>query len=128
MGLGVVLLAPDGTRSEKSALAAGHGCNNEAELHALCLAIAMARAAGARRIELRGDSDVAVRYVTGAGATAVARLLPLIARARQGLAGFEAARLVWLPRHRNADADRLSRLALGLPPGAAAMPAGRRRR
>ncbi len=121
-----MLLAPDGERRERSLLAAGNGCNNEAELHALCLAIDLAQAAGARRIELRGDSDVAVRYVTGADETSVVRLLPLIARARDGMATFDAARLIWVPRHRNAEADRLSRLALGLPPSGP--PAGRRRR
>jgi ribonuclease HI len=128
MGLGVVLLAPDGERREHSALAPGHGCNNESELHALCLAIELAVAAGARRLILRGDSDPAVRYVTGVDSTAVARLLPLIARAREGLARFDDARLLWLPRHRNADADRLSRQALGLAAGVTPKPARRRRR
>ncbi len=128
MGLGVVLLAPDGERREHSALAPGHGCNNESELHALCLAIELAVAAGARRLILRGDSDLAVRYVTGVDSTAVARLLPLIARAREGLARFDDARLLWLPRHRNADADRLSRQALGLAAGVTPKPARRRRR
>ena len=46
MGLGVVLLSPDGARREQSGLAPGHGCNNEAELHALCLALDLALAAG----------------------------------------------------------------------------------
>ena len=128
MGLGVVLVAPDGERREHSALAPGHGCNNESELHALCLAIELAVAAGARRLILRGDSDLAVRYVTGVDSTAVVRLLPLIARAREGLMQFDDAHLLWLPRHRNADADRLSRQALGLAAGVTPKPARRRRR
>lgn len=128
MGLGVVLLAPDGERREHFALAPGHGCNNESELHALCLAIELAVAAGARRLILRGDSDLAVRYVTGVDSTAVVRLLPLIARAREGLMQFDDAHLLWLPRHRNADADRLSRQALGLAAGVTPKPARRRRR
>ena len=123
-----MLLSPDGERSERSVLAGGYGCNNEAELHALSLAIDMALVAGARRIELRGDSDVAVRYVTGVASTWVARLLPLIAKAREGLAKFDTARLLWVPRHRNAAADQLSRLALGLAPAAARPPESRRRR
>ncbi len=119
MGLGVVLLSPAGERSEQSGMAPGHGCNNEAELHALYLALDLALAAGARHILLCGDSDVAVRYVTGADRTGVARLLPLIARAQAAMAKFDTARLLWVPRHRNAEADRLSRQALGLPPAAA---------
>ena len=127
MGLGVVLLSPTGERSERATLASGHGCNNEAELHALCLALELALAAGARKLLLRGDSDVTVRYVTGAGHTSVTRLLPLILQAREGMAKFDAASLVWVPRHRNGEADRLSRQALGLPPGVAPVSTRRRR-
>lgn len=128
MGLGVVLHSPTGIISEVSEIAAGTGCNNEAELHSMCLALALARAAGASHLILRGDSDVAVRYATGAGKTTVARLLPLIARAREAMAQFDAVQLLWVPRHRNPDADRLSRQALGLAVGIAPKPARRRRR
>lgn len=122
MGLGVVLLSPTGGRSERSALASGPGCNNEAELHALCLALELALAADARQVVLRGDSDVAIRYVTGLGRTSVARLLPLVIQAREAMAAFDAAHLLWVPRHRNVDADRLSRQALGLPPSVSSVP------
>ena len=109
-------------------LAPGHGCNNEAELHALCLAIELARAAAARQVLLRGDSDVAIRYVAGRDRTAVPRLLPLVALAQHGLATFETAQLLWVPRHRNTAADRLSRQALGLPPAVAKPVTSRLRR
>ncbi len=115
LGIGVVLLAPDGRRSEQSALIAGIGCNNEAELHALCAALDMAFAVGARDLLLRGDSDVALRYVRGPDLTRVARLQTLIESARDRLRRFDQVQLLWVPRHRNLDADRLSRLALGLP-------------
>jgi ribonuclease HI len=128
MGLGVVLHSPTGDIRESSDLAAGTGCNNEAELHALCLALELARVAGARQLILRGDSDVAVRYVTGAGTTAVVRLLPLIARAQEAMAQFDAVQLLWVPRHRNTEADRLSRQALGLAASVAPKPVRRRRR
>lgn len=126
MGIGVVLLAPDGRRSEKSSLIGGSGCNNEAELHALAAALEMACAAGARRLVLRGDGDVALRYVRGPEHTEVIRLLPLIERARAWLARFDEVQLIWVPRHRNPEADRLARQALGLP--AKPVPAPRKRR
>jgi ribonuclease HI len=128
MGLGVVLRSPTGAIREKSDLAAGIGCNNEAELHAMCLALELARVAGARQLILRGDSDVAVRYVTGAGTTAVERLLPLIAQAQEAIAQFDAVQLLWVPRHRNPEADRLSRQALGLAASVVPKPCRRRRR
>lgn len=128
MGLGVVLRSPPGVIREESARAAGTGCNNEAELHALCLALDLAWVAGARQLIVHGDSDVTVRYVTGAGKTSVVRLLPLIARAQQAMVRFDRVELLWLPRHRNADADRLSRQALGLVAGVAPTPVRGRRR
>jgi len=128
IGIGILLLAPDGQRSEESRLLTVSGCNNEAELHALCAALEMAATAGARRLVLRGDGDVALRYVRGPESTQIARLQILIAEARESLRRFEDVQLVWVPRHRNAEADRLSRLALGLPPTPAPVTRGRRRR
>jgi ribonuclease HI len=126
IGIGVVLDAPDGQRREKSLLLNVSGCNNEAELQALCAALEMAFAVGARRLLLRGDSDVAIRYVRGPDSTQIARLCLLVDAARDRIRQFDDVQLAWVPRHRNADADRLSRQALGLPPSPA--PALRRRR
>jgi ribonuclease HI len=128
MGLGILLLAPDGTRTEHSSVAAGTGCNNEAELHALCAALDMALTAGARELVLRGDSDVALRYVRGPDSTGIARLLVLIESARDRLRCFDEVQLLWVPRHRNRDADRLSRQALGLPECLSDKGKGKRRR
>ena len=104
------------------------GCNNEAELHALCAALEMAAAAGARRLLVRGDSDVALRYVRGPDTTQILRLCLLVAAAREGLRRFDEVQLLWIPRHRNREADRLSRQAQGLPPGPAPVACSRRRR
>lgn len=128
MGLGIVLIAPDGTLTEHSSIAAGTGCNNEAELHALCAALDLAFTAGARDLLLRGDSDVALRYVRGPDSTGIARLQVLVASARDRLRRFDNVQLLWVPRHRNRDADRLSRQALGLPESLTVNGGGRRRR
>jgi ribonuclease HI len=122
-----VLLSPDGQRSEQSALTGCSGCNNEAELHALAAALEMAWRAGAQRVLLRGDSDVAIRYVRGPDSTQLARLNLLVVRARECLRRFESVQLIWIPRHRNVDADRLSRLALGLPETPAGVAGNKRR-
>ena len=114
IGIGVVLLAPDARRFEKSERLAGSGCNNEAELRALCALLELACAAGARHLQVRGDSDVAIRYVNGPEATAIEPLLTLVQRARELIAHFDDVQLSWIPQARNGDADRLSRQALGL--------------
>ena len=128
IGIGAVLIAPDGRREEKSLLLNGYGCNNEAELHALCAALDMAAVAGARKLLLQGDSDVALRYVRGPDSTQIARLCLLVADARERLRRFDEVQLLWIPRQRNGDADRLSRQALGLPPSPVPVPRRRRAR
>jgi ribonuclease HI len=122
-----LLVSPDGRREEKSVLLNCTGCNNEAELHALSLALDMASAHGARRLLLRGDSDVAMRYVRGPDSTGIVRLLVLVAGARERVRRFDEVQLLWIPRHRNREADRLSRQALGLPPSPAPVLRSRRR-
>ena len=115
IGLGVLVVGPGGQRREYSGVAAQGGCNNVAELLALGKALEMARASGARHVLLQGDSDFVVRHVNGLDTTEVTRLREIILRTRDLMTGFAEHRLVWIPRHRNRDADRLSRAALGLP-------------
>lgn len=128
IGIGVVLLSPAAQRWEKSERLAVGGCNNEAELHALCAVLELASLSGARHLLVRGDSDVAIRYVLGPDATEIAPLVALVARARAWLERFEDVQLRWVPRHRNAEADRLSRQALGLPEKPAVLGKRKRRR
>lgn len=97
-------------------------------MRALAAALHLANASGVRRLVLRGDSRVAIDQVNGREHTVVARLLPLIAAAQAALAGFDDVQLLWVPRHRNRDADRMARQALGLPPKPAPTPTGRARR
>jgi ribonuclease HI len=128
LGLGAVLVGPLGQRQDYSAQAPGHGCNNEAELLALGKALELARQAGARHLVLRGDSDFAVRHLRGEAVTQVGRLKTLIVAIRAQLDGFASARLEWVPRHRNPDADRLSRAALGLPDKPAGHPGAKKKK
>ena len=114
IGIGAVLLSPLAQRYDKSGKLACSGCNNEAELRALCAVLELASAAGARRLRVHGDSDVAIRYVLGPDATAIEPLRSLVACAREWIGRFEDVQLLWIPRHRNGEADRLARTALGL--------------
>lgn len=128
IGIGLVLLSPLAQRYEKSERLSCDGCNNEAELHALCAVLELACAVGAKRLTVWGDSDVSIRYVLGPDTTAIAPLLALVNRARSLLARFDDVQLRWIPRHRNGDADRLARQALGLPEKSAAVRKPKRRR
>jgi ribonuclease HI len=123
-----LLVSPAGERTEKAVLPGQFGCNNEAELHALLAGLEFAHEAGARTLIARGDSDFVVRHVAGTQQTLIPRLLGLIDQVRSRLAGFSDVQLLWIPRHRNPDADRLSRQALGLPDKPATVSKKKRRR
>jgi ribonuclease HI len=116
MGIGFVLQAPDGSTDERSFVTREVGCNNEAELNALCALLELAREKGARHLQVYGDSDVAVKYANGVDSTEIERLHALVLRTQDLLRSFDAVSLSWVPRHRNEAADELARRALGLPP------------
>jgi ribonuclease HI len=130
MGLGAVLVAPDGSRRMLSEAAPERGCNNEAELRALMAALQRLIAEGATAARLYSDNSILVEQLRGSGdGPPVARLAPLFDEARALLAGFARSSVHWVPRHRNAEADALARAALGLAPKPARKPgSGRRRR
>ncbi len=128
MGLGAVMVAPDGSRHTLSQAPHGTGCNNEAELRALLAALDAVQAWGASVVEVYSDSSILVEQLAPVPARPVARLAPLYAAARLRLGSFSAVRLHWLPQHRNAEADGLARAALGLPVRLEAAPAGRKGR
>ena len=133
IGLGAVLFSPAGERHELSMLAGRSGCNNEAELLALLAVLDLATKFGAKEIRLHGDSDFVIRAGQAGqragrqAVTAVPRLVPLLARLNAALQTFDAATLVWVPRHRNGEADRLSRQAPGLPHKVAPVPGTKQR-
>lgn len=121
MGLGAVLVSPEGVRTALSLQAPGTGCNNEAELRALLLALAEARLRDAHAVALFSDSRVLLEHLaTPASGTAapppIARLASLFEDARSALGHFAAVQWTWVPRHRNAEADALARAAVGLAP------------
>ena len=132
MGLGALLMGPDGTvRHQISEATTFTGCNNEAELRALLRALQWLQgeaAASTKAVQVFSDSSVLVEQLAPPpGARTVdpiARLAPLLDEARTVLQRFAQVDLQWVPRHRNGAADALARAALGLAPKAA-IPAGR---
>jgi ribonuclease HI len=128
MGVGIVLIAPNGECTEKSQALQQCGCNNEAELHALALTLELAALAGAMAIKIQGDSKAAVDWVNGADSTKIEPLAELVTGIREQQKRFASVSLSWIPRHKNKDADRLSRRALGLSETEPPAKPGRRKR
>lgn len=127
IGIGHVLVSPLGVRAEQSHAPGCSGCNNEAELRAILGALDAAAEVGAQQLTLHSDSRFAVDCLSGLDGTDVPRLAELLAAALTAIRRFDQVRLVWLPRHRNAEADRLARAALGLAPKPAPAKPKRRR-
>lgn len=128
MGLGAVIVAPDGTRHTLSEAAGERGCNNEAELRALMAALRAARSLGAAAVAAHSDNSIVVAQLGDAAAPPIARLAPLFDEARALLRSFDAVSLHWIPRHRNGEADALARAALGFAPRRVVVRTPKRRR
>ncbi|MGJ7578778.1 ribonuclease HI family protein [Variovorax sp. RHLX14] len=119
MGLGAVVVAPDGSRFELSQSPQGAGCNNEAELRAVTLALEQLKTLGATAARVYSDNSIVVGQLgggTGPAAEPIARLAVMFDAARDLVATFESIEMVWIPRSRNAEADALARAALGVGP------------
>jgi ribonuclease HI len=115
MSLGAVITAPDGTRRTLSETIYSIGCNNEAELRALIATLQDLKSAGATSVLLHSDNSVLVEQVGPTAVKPIVRLAFLFDEARDLLASFDYARVEWIPRHRNIEADLLARAAFGLP-------------
>nr|WP_315398878.1 ribonuclease HI family protein [uncultured Duganella sp.] len=117
IGIGALLCGPAGERVEISRQA-GHGNSGEAEYLALGALLEAAAKAGATSLVVYGDSRVVVDDVNlSAQAIAAGRgakgLSAHRARVMALLEPLGEVSLRWIPRHRNAEADRLSQQARG---------------
>jgi ribonuclease HI len=111
-GIGALLIGPSGERVE-IAESIGFGTNNEAEYKALIAILKAAIELGAAELDVRGDSKLVVEQVSGRWAVKSERLMGLRSEAAGLLARIQGARLSWIPRDDNAEADALSKKAIG---------------
>lgn len=85
----------------------GIATNNVAEYKALLLGIGRARALGASRLELIGDSELIVKQVRGEYRVKDQGLKPLHAEVKAALEPLEEWSIRHVRREHNVDADRL---------------------
>ena len=111
-GIGVVLSAADGTPLVTLGRFIGRATNNVAEYSALIAGLQEAKKLGAKRVAVRGDSELIVRQMRGEYKVRNAKLLPLYEQARSLLRQFDVASIQHNYRHNNALADKLANLAM----------------
>jgi len=113
---GFVLEGPDGAPVAEGGEVVGHATNNVAEYRGLLAGLESALALGVCELDIRLDSELVVRQLTGRYRVKNAGLKPLHARAAQLLGRFAAWSVQHVPREANRHADELANRALdGLP-------------
>ena len=90
----------------------GRATNNVAEWTAVRLALDEAKRLGATRVDLRMDSELVARQITGIYRVKHPDLRPIHAAVMTMLRGFEGYTVGHVPRALNKDADRLSNVAI----------------
>jgi ribonuclease HI len=110
MSIGGIAHAPDGGHHTFQQALPGTGCNNEAEARAAIYALQWLQQLGARQVLLHTDNSILAEQLSQPAPKRIERLCQLYDSARQLLAGFDAVRVQWIPRHKNTVADALARV------------------
>src|SRR5204863_4873406 len=111
-GIGVVLRAADGTTLVTLGKFIGRATNNGAEYQALITGLREAKKLGAKKIVIRGDSELIVRQMRGEYRVKHPDLKPLYDEAYHLLHQFDEANIEHNLRHKNTLADKLANLAM----------------
>ncbi len=109
--IGVVITDTSGKEIEAFGEAIGHATNNEAEYRALLRGLEHAARHG-DTIEIRTDSELLARQLSGAYRVRAANLQPLHAQAQRALQSFARVTIAIIPRELNRRADALANAAL----------------
>lgn len=108
--IGVVIRDEQGRVIAKISEAIGRTTNNRAEYFALIAGLEEALRLGAERVDLRMDSELIVRQLTGKYRSK--ELKALHKQTHQLLLKFKSYGIEHIPRERNKEADALTRHAL----------------
>ena len=105
--IAAVVTTPTGEVVDAVGEAIGRATNNVAEYRALLLGIDRAKEAGAREVDLVGDSELVVKQVKGEYKVKDAGLRPLHAEVSAALEDFERWSIRHVRREQNTAADAL---------------------
>ena len=115
-GAGAILRdAADGTVLSEIAEGLGYATNNVTEWTAVLLALEEARRLNATHVDMRMDSELVARQISGVYRVKNPGLKPIHAAAMELLRSFEGYTVGHVPRALNKDADRLSNVAIDGP-------------
>jgi ribonuclease HI len=111
-GIGVVVRAADGTPLVTLGRFIGRCTNNVAEYRALITAMTEAQKLGAKKILIRGDSELIIKQMKGQYRVKHPDMRVLFDEAQALIRQFDSARIEHNLRHKNELADTLANLAM----------------
>jgi ribonuclease HI len=111
-GIGVVVSAKDGTPLVTLGRFIGRATNNVAEYKALITVLQEAKKLGAKKILVRGDSELVIKQMKGLYRVKSPDMKPLYEEAKGLISQFEHATIEHNLRHKNELADKLANLAM----------------
>jgi ribonuclease HI len=111
-GIGIVVRAQDGTALATLGKFIGRATNNVAEYKALICAMEKAHELGAKKVIIRGDSELIVKQMRGEYRVKNADLKELYDHAQRLLYKFDDSKIEHNLRHKNKLADKLANLAM----------------
>ncbi len=109
---GAVVYDSDGNVLHETGQTIGHTTNNVAEYRGAIAALEAALGLEATEVELRMDSELVVRQLSGRYKVRNPKLVPLHHRVLGLRQRFQNVSIVHVPREQNAAADRLANAAL----------------
>jgi ribonuclease HI len=111
-GIGVVVMAADGTPLVTLGRFIGRATNNVAEYRALITAMQEALKLGAKRVIIRGDSELIIKQMRGEYRVRNPDMKVLYDEAKAVIVQFQKATIEHNLRHKNELADTLANLAM----------------
>jgi len=111
-GAGAILRDADGSVVAEIAEPLGHATNNVAEWTAVRRAVEEALRLGATHLDLRMDSELVARQISGIYRVKHPDLKPIHAAVMDMLRSLDGYTVGHVPRELNKDADRLSNVAI----------------
>jgi ribonuclease HI len=111
-GAGAVLIGEDGSVLAEVSRYLGKTTNNQAEYQALVLALEEAKKLAADEVNIFSDSELLVKQIKGEYHVKNDGLKPLFKLVKSKLQHFGKYKIEYLPRERNAHADRLANRAI----------------
>ncbi|MBU4373686.1 MAG: ribonuclease HI family protein [Euryarchaeota archaeon] len=113
MAIGAVLME-NGKKVKDVSKRIGMGTNNIAEWRALIEGLKLAKAHGCKALEVRGDSQLIIKQISGQYKVKSDNLIPLFNEAMKLCKSFDELRFRWVEREENLYTDALSNKALDL--------------